>query len=242
MTVPEVIAHRGYTLYYPENTLIALEAAIRAGARYVEVDVQLAADGTPVLFHDDTLTRICNTDGAIHDYDATGLARLRALDFDRFGYRYAQTPIATLADLCDFLARHRTVTAFVELKHISLARFGVTAVLDRVLAALATVAAQVVLISFDIESLAAARARTDICIGAVVERWRERRHAAMRALAPEFLFCDQQGLPRWGHLRFGTARLAVYEVDDVRRARELAARGVEFIETFAIGEMLAAMA
>ena len=56
MDIPELVAHRGYALHYPENTLIGIEAAIRAGARYVEVDVQLSADKVPVLFHDRTLT------------------------------------------------------------------------------------------------------------------------------------------------------------------------------------------
>ena len=63
MVIPEHVAHRGYTRHYPENTLIGIEAAIQAGARYVEVDVQLAADKTPILFHDRNLKRVCGVQG-----------------------------------------------------------------------------------------------------------------------------------------------------------------------------------
>ena len=231
----ELIAHRGYTLHYPENTLLALRAAIDAGARFLEVDVQLAADGTPLLFHDDTLERVCGVPGAIHDYDTAALSRLRASEFDRFGYRYAQTPIAALADLCSLLAAKPEVTAFVEIKALSLAQFGVSYVLERILPPLESLPEQVVLISFEREVLAAARERSKLRIGGVVERWRDRR--ALKDLSPDFLFCDVGGLPRWGRLRFGRAHLAVYEVDDAAQALRLAERGVQFIETFAVGEM-----
>ena len=40
---PDLVAHRGYALRYPENTLAAFQAAITAGARFVECDVQLSA-------------------------------------------------------------------------------------------------------------------------------------------------------------------------------------------------------
>ena len=39
-----LIAHRGYPAHYPENTLIGLEAAIKAGAERIEFDIQLSAD------------------------------------------------------------------------------------------------------------------------------------------------------------------------------------------------------
>ena len=35
-----LVAHRGYPARLPENTLPSIKAALQAGARYVEVDVQ----------------------------------------------------------------------------------------------------------------------------------------------------------------------------------------------------------
>lgn len=49
-----IVAHRGYALKHPENTLEAFQAAVDAGARWVEVDVQIH-DGAPVLAHDPEL-------------------------------------------------------------------------------------------------------------------------------------------------------------------------------------------
>jgi glycerophosphoryl diester phosphodiesterase len=49
---PLVIAHRGASLAYPENTLPAFEAAIAAGADLVELDVRMTGDGVAVVSHD----------------------------------------------------------------------------------------------------------------------------------------------------------------------------------------------
>ncbi len=47
-----VIGHRGASAAYPENTLAAFEGASALGADWVELDVRLTADGTPVIHHD----------------------------------------------------------------------------------------------------------------------------------------------------------------------------------------------
>lgn len=55
---PLAIAHRGDHRHHTENTLPAIEAAIRGGADMVEVDVQLTADGAVVVHHDRTFARL----------------------------------------------------------------------------------------------------------------------------------------------------------------------------------------
>lgn len=55
---PLAIAHRGDPLAQRENTVEAVLAAIEQGADAIEVDVQLAADGTVVVVHDDTFGRL----------------------------------------------------------------------------------------------------------------------------------------------------------------------------------------
>ena len=54
---PWVIAHRGYSGRFPENTMAAFAAAVDAGADMIELDVGLSADGIPMVIHDDTVDR-----------------------------------------------------------------------------------------------------------------------------------------------------------------------------------------
>lgn len=240
MHIPELVAHRGFPLHYPENTLIGIEAAIRTGARYVEVDVQLSADKVPVLFHDRTLDRLCRAQGMIHRYTREELKAFHVFEFERFGYKFAQNPVTTLAELGALLARHPQVTAFIELKRVSIEVFGVQTVLDSVLRSLAPVTPQCVLISYNVPILAAARQQGYHSVGAILERWHDQRHDDVQAIHPDYLFCDAEDLPHFGDLEKAGAKIVVYEVTDPQMALKLAKRGVGFIETFAIGEMLAA--
>lgn len=237
MVLPELVAHRGYALRYPENTLIAVAAAIRAGARFIEVDVQLTRDEVPVLFHDRDLQRVCQTAGAIADFTLARVKTLRAGEFARFGYRFPDVAIATLAELVEFLRQHPQVTVFIELKSEGIARFTAATVLRRVGAEVAALGDRCVLISYSLEILALARSEDYRRLGVVVRKWRERRSRAVRALGPEFLFCDKDNLPRWGSLRAHATKLVVFEVTDPIVALRLAHRGVAFIETFAVGEL-----
>lgn len=51
---PLIIAHRGYKSQYPENTMLAFEKALEAGADGIELDLQLTKDEEILIFHDDT--------------------------------------------------------------------------------------------------------------------------------------------------------------------------------------------
>jgi glycerophosphoryl diester phosphodiesterase len=74
------IAHRGYSARYPENTLLAFEKAIDAGAHMIEFDLHLTKDGHPVVIHDDFIDRTSDGSGMVREME---LAELR-----RFNYSY----------------------------------------------------------------------------------------------------------------------------------------------------------
>lgn len=61
-------AHRGASEYLPENTRIAFYTGLYMGANGIETDVRMTKDGVPVLFHDDTLTRVTGEQGSVEDY------------------------------------------------------------------------------------------------------------------------------------------------------------------------------
>ena len=53
------LAHRGDWRAAPENSLAAMEAAVRvAGCDGLEFDIRSSMDGVPVLLHDETLARV----------------------------------------------------------------------------------------------------------------------------------------------------------------------------------------
>ena len=62
----------------PENSLAAFEAAALNGYG-AELDVQLSKDGHVVVFHDDTLDRVCGVRGNVCDYDLKDLRSMKLL-------------------------------------------------------------------------------------------------------------------------------------------------------------------
>ncbi len=71
------IAHRGYPVKYPENTLSSFQAAVDLGFTYVELDVQLSKDGVPVVIHDYWVDRMSDHKGNVKDYTLTELKRMK---------------------------------------------------------------------------------------------------------------------------------------------------------------------
>lgn len=247
LRVPELIAHRGYPWRFPENTLEAVGDALAAGARYVEIDVQLSADRVPVLFHDATLARLCGVPGAVRDFSLAALGGLRVragrdagavADADGAGEAPA-CAMPTLAAVVELFAAHPAATLFVEVKREALAAFGDDAVYRRVADVLAPLCARAVLISFEADFLRTAQEHGWPRLGGVVADWDARE--SLHALAPGWLFADVERLPPHGRLEWPHGRLAVYEVADPALALRLAARGVDLVETFAFGAMHAAL-
>lgn len=100
------IAHRGlHEPGVPENSLAAAQAAIEAGYG-IEIDIQPAADGTPMVFHDYDLARLIGEKGLVADHTAVILSEKRLLDGDE--------PIPTLARMLELVAGQ--VPLLIEIK------------------------------------------------------------------------------------------------------------------------------
>jgi glycerophosphoryl diester phosphodiesterase len=59
---PLIMAHRGESGNIPENTILALEAAIDIGVDVLESDIRFTKDDVPILYHDEDLVRITGKD------------------------------------------------------------------------------------------------------------------------------------------------------------------------------------
>lgn len=111
-------AHRGASGTHPENTLPALQEAVRLGAHMVELDLALTRDGEIVLMHDTTVNRTTNGKGRVLDFD---LADLKQLDAGGWKHtRFAGTRVPTLAEALAVLPRN----IWINLDTKADARFG----------------------------------------------------------------------------------------------------------------------
>lgn len=109
----KVIAHRGFSSRYPENSMLAFEKAMELGADGAEFDVQLTRDGVPVVFHDESLLRITGDDILIADLT---LSELAAFDISyRFKGECAPQRVPTLEEYFRLAAQHDFLN-IIELK------------------------------------------------------------------------------------------------------------------------------
>ncbi|WP_329386959.1 glycerophosphodiester phosphodiesterase family protein [Streptomyces sp. NBC_01351] len=110
---PVVYAHRGASAYAPENTLDAIDLAMRLGFDWVENDVQRTKDGELVVVHDDTLARTTDVEQVfpdrkpwkVKDFTAAEIALLDAGSW--FGEEYAGAFVPTLREYLDRVQRNR---------------------------------------------------------------------------------------------------------------------------------------
>ena len=90
-----IIAHRGASHAYPENSMIAFRTAVASGADSLEVDLRRSADGVIYCFHDYHLRRLTGFSGYVQRTHSRQIDRLRLLDsepalrFDHFLEEFA---------------------------------------------------------------------------------------------------------------------------------------------------------
>lgn len=72
-----VVAHRGDWRNFPENSLEAIDNAIKMGVDVVELDVQRTKDGKLILMHDSTLNRTTTGEGQISEITLDSIQKLR---------------------------------------------------------------------------------------------------------------------------------------------------------------------
>ncbi|GAM71495.1 glycerophosphoryl diester phosphodiesterase [Vibrio ishigakensis] len=112
-TVLKTTAHRGLSSQAPENTMAAFKLAVEQGCDWIEIDVQLSADGIPMVIHDQTVNRCTNGSGKVAEMS---LSQLEMLDAGLwFGEEYREEPIPTLLDTLSYV-KNANVSLNIELK------------------------------------------------------------------------------------------------------------------------------
>lgn len=105
--VEQPIAHRGlHDKTTPENSIAAFDKAINAGYA-IELDVRPIADGTVIVFHDESLSRLTDNDGYVKFLNKEDLSLL--------SLKGSKEKIPTLEEALSFIAGR--VPVLIELKN-----------------------------------------------------------------------------------------------------------------------------
>jgi glycerophosphoryl diester phosphodiesterase len=110
-TKPYVMAHRGDSVYCPENTLAAFRKAIADGADILETDLHLSRDGEMMCIHDASVDRTTDGRGLVAEMSA---GELRSLNAGVHFPAFQEERIPTLAELIAILPEN--VALALELK------------------------------------------------------------------------------------------------------------------------------
>lgn len=233
----KLVAHRGYSALYPENTLLAACAAIAAGACGIEFDVQMCADGEFAVIHDDNLQRTCGIDFSVFEHSLDELQQHSAHEAERFGEKYAPEKIPSLQQMLNFIVCCRGLTALIEIKEESLDHWGVEKVMRKLCAVTAAHSQQCVIISFSEAAIREAKKYGDIRTGWVLHQYDKAHQQTAQQLYPDFLICNQRKINSdqpWS----GNWQWVLYGVESAELALAWEERGVAFVETDHIGELL----
>lgn len=227
-----IVAHRGLSAHYPENTLLALQKAIDAGARAVEFDVQLTADGTPVLFHDPDLLRLTGRAGAILETRWRELKDYRAAYPERFADRFSETPVNTLQEAVEFLTDWPEVLPCIEIKPQSIEHFGIKKCVDAVLAVSEALIERSLPLSFDRSAIEYLHSQGLRSTGWVLENYDDAAGAEAERLMPRVLICGIDKLPGNDELLWqGAWQWMLYHSEDKEVILDCIRRGAHYVET-----------
>ena len=235
--IPVLVAHRGYMRHYPENTWRSVEAALNAGACWVEFDIQLCADGKFILLHDGNFERTSGINLSPFDLASHDI-QLSVHEPARFDNQYMGTPVATLAETLEKLSRYPASRAMVELKQESIDHWGLEHVMEMLLPVLEKYRNQCCLISFNIDSLRWCRSNSGVEIGWVLEQYDIQSKQTAEQLQPEFLICDHKMISADAALWKTGSQWMLYDIMNPDTALDWAQRGAALIETADIGKML----
>lgn len=238
LVLPRVIGHRGAAGHAPENTLEGIRKAAQLGAGWVEFDAKLTGDGVVILMHDDTLDRTTDGTGAVAKATYSDIARLDAGRW--FAPEWQGIRVPRLANALDLLCK-LDLAANVEIKpchgrDIETAQAVVSILRGR----WPPSRPWPLLSSFSHESLAAAAAAApEMPRGLLVWEHPDDWSDSARALGCVSIHCADQHLTSgWaGQIRRAGYGLAVYTVNDRRRAEELRTWGVQCIITDSLDVM-----
>jgi glycerophosphoryl diester phosphodiesterase len=229
---PRMVAHRGGGKLAPENTLAAIDVGADYGFSMFECDAKLSQDGEIFLLHDDTLERTSNGSGVAGEFLWHELQALDAGSW--FSQQFAGEKLPRLTEVAQRCRQHQLMIN-IEIKP--------TTGSDTLTGTQVALAARdlwqdqpvmPLLSSFSVQALAAAQlAAPALPRGLLLEQWRDDWLLVTQQLGCTSLHIDYQELTaqRVASLKQAGLHILVYTINEVARARELLAWGVDCLCT-----------
>lgn len=229
---PSIIAHRGGGCLAPENTLAAMHKAVELGFKAVEFDVMLAACGTPIIIHDETLERTTNGVGRVADKTYAEISKLDAGAW--FAEEFIGERVPTFEEVAKYCIEAK-LQPNIEIKPSK----GAELKTGKIVAELTTawwkdIAIKPLISSFSEEALAAAyKTAPELIYSFLFERIPENWQVKVKKFDCVSLECSKQYLSpqQVTEVKNAGYGLLVYTVNEVNQAKQFFAWGVDGIFT-----------
>lgn len=227
---PPVFAHRGASLYAPENTMAAFTKAKSLGIRWLEFDVMLSADEQLVVIHDETIDRTTDGSGYVSDYTYDQLSELDAGFW--FAPLFTGEKIPLLSDVLQWMKNQR-MCANVEIKALP-GKEKITAklVLDTLEHYESKNNLPLLLSSFSIDTLYSVRELDSLCnLGLLMHEWIPNWEVICDELKCVSVNPNEKIVNQDLIQKFKSTGRSVfcYTVNDKSRAKELFSWGVDAV-------------
>lgn len=246
MPHPTLIAHRGYSSKYPENTLASIEAALSAGAKFVEFDIQMMADGEFILMHDDNLHRASGIRKSVFSLTSRTVRNFNAEYYSTFSGQFTGIKIPLLDHAISLFKQFPDATPIIEIKKESIDEFGAEAVIKKLMSDLKSIKDRCYIISFNYDAIDYIKKNSDYKTGFVLHKYDDENHQYADQLNPDLLICNYRKLPALNDdgqfsentLWKGDWLWGLYVIDNADQALAFGNAGINFIETDHIGMLL----
>jgi len=231
MNAKKLVAHRGDNTNYPENSYAGIEAALRAGALFVEFDVQMNADKSLVVIHDTDFKRTANNPAYLFEIGDTKMRAISVHEPHRFGEQHYPTHVSYLHEIMALVARYPKAQALVEVKRESLWQWGLEDFMKPFVETLKEHEAQSTVISFGLDALQYTKKHSKLKTGFVFYDYLTSNLEIAKKLKPDYMICSHTILPK-EKLWEGNWKWVAYSSNSISEANKILSRGdVDMIET-----------
>lgn len=238
MDAQKLVAHRGDNTNYPENSYVGIESALRAGALFIEFDVQMNADKSLVVIHDTDFKRTANNPAYLFETGDTEMRTISVHESHQFGERYYPTHVSTLSEIMQLFAKYPKAQALIEVKRESLWQWGLDVFMKPFLKILEKHKAQSTVISFGLDALEYTKKYSKLDTGFVFHDYQTSNLEVAKKLKPDYMIASHTILSKH-QLWEGDWKWVIYSINNIPEANKILNRSdVDMIETDDIVSLL----